>query len=623
MSIADTLRHARLFLDTTRHLNPAQVVARARRMVRVRLQRLRGSRMRIEPGARFAVVVPLWNDAAAQASTSPARLRRARAVAEGRFDFLNDEVRYADPDWHDASVSQLWRYHLHYFELVEDLAVQAWLGERAAAFETFRRLVRSWLAANQRIEGDGWHPYTISLRCVNWCHAATVFATELATDPTFAAELAGSTFAQLRYLARNIEFDVRGNHIIENLRALVTGGIAFDGDEARRWIETALGLLRSEVAEQILPDGGHFERVPAYHVVVARDLLEIAVLLRNNRELPSWLEDAVARMLTFADFMIMADGHLPLLKDTTFDGLDPHELLAAGAIFFRDGRWKRSDDPGFTGRLFFGSEGVALFATLRENDAARVTEHRLQSEYVVIRPSESSSLILDVGRPCPDYLPAHAHADLFSFELCLEKKRVVVDSGVYLYESGPWRDSFRSTRAHNTVEVNGENQSEVWASFRVARRARPRFVQFTPWADGAVAQAEHDGYERLPEAVRHRRTLAMSGDAVVVIDQLFAKESASAISAASSIHLHPGYDREWVITTFGSDADDWSESWYSERFGEKQPNPVLVLSRKAVTPFAFGYVITRGNAGLEWDGNALHVHGPVELTVNTAPPSIS
>src|SRR5205814_3672650 len=127
------------------------------------------------------------------------------------------------------------------------------------------------LEANERIAGDGWHPYTISLRCVNWCRAAAIFADELQRDADFAAELAGATHAQLRFLAANIEFDVRGNHIIENLRALVAGGIALAGAHPARWLVRALEILQREVAEQVLADGGHFERVPAYHAVVARE----------------------------------------------------------------------------------------------------------------------------------------------------------------------------------------------------------------------------------------------------------------------------------------------------------------------------------------------------------------
>ena len=93
--------------------------------------------------------------------------------------------------------------------------------------------------------------------------------------------------------------------------------------------------------------------------------------------------------------------------------------------------------------------------------------------YAVNDFAREDFLIVDAGPVCPDYLPAHAHADMLNYELVIRGRRVIVDSGVYEYQAGAWRDYFRSTRAHNTVEINRENQSEVWSSFRVARRARP------------------------------------------------------------------------------------------------------------------------------------------------------
>jgi hypothetical protein len=99
--------------------------------------------------------------------------------------------------------------------------------------------------------------------------------------------------------------------------------------------------------------------------------------------------------------------------------------------------------------------------------------------------------ILDVGKPCPDHLPAHAHADLLSYELMVAGCRIVVDSGVYEYTAGPWRDYFRSTRAHNTVEVGGTDQSEGGTASRRGERAQMRFIGRDRFI--GVARSSHDG----------------------------------------------------------------------------------------------------------------------------------
>ena len=101
---------------------------------------------------------------------------------------------------------------------------------------------------------------------------------------------------------------------------------------------------------------------------------------------------------------------------------------------------------------------------------------------------------LDVAQVGPDYLPAHAHADTLSFEMSLFGQRVFVNSGTSCYGQGEERRQERSTSAHNTVEINGENSSEVWGGFRVGRRAYPTKPEIRENGDRTVISASHDGY---------------------------------------------------------------------------------------------------------------------------------
>jgi hypothetical protein len=313
-------------------------------------------------------------------------------------------------------------------------------------------------------------------------------------------------------------------------------------------------------------------------------------LRRNGRDVPPWLAAAAARMADFLDGMVMADGRLPLLKDTTFDGPPPEAILAVAAIAHGEARWKRTAEAGLPATIIFGSEGAWRYEALPRNIEPRRTHLFPSSRFAVFRGLErGDSAVIDVGPVCPDALPAHAHADLFSFELCLGGRRAIVDSGVYEYAAGRWRDFFRSTRAHNTVEVEGRNQSEVWLSFRVGRRARPLFARFAEIPLGALVQSEHDGYAHLSQRPCHRRTFLWLGSAIVVIDELF---GAGVVTAASRIHLSPSCSREsMAITPFGPATATWGRSWYSERFGEMLGNDVLTIEARGALPLAFGYVI--------------------------------
>jgi len=584
-------------------------------------------------------------------------VRKAEAIALQRFTFLNHEVPFSNEiGWHDPQQSHLWRFNL-------------WgqTGQHQAACDTFQALATSWIAHNKQLGGDGWHPYTLSLRSVNWTHALLGFPEEL-WDPTTREQIQASLYGQVQLLASDLEFDIRGNHLLENLRALIWAGVSFSGTEAQGWLARGLKILQAEVEEQILPDGGHFERVPGYHLVMLKCLLEIAIFLRHNREsVPAWLDVALERMTTFAHATLPPDGQTALLKDTAWDTAPQATgLFQACALYFDDSAYNYANRAATNSAenlsaeklvnfelypyLLWGEAGQARFAqwckdeartgesqTLGDKDSdngpqteKRSTDYFPDTGYWVLRDKRVDDyLIMDVGKPGPDYLLGHAHADLLSYELTVNGERVVVDSGVYQYEAGPWRDYSRSTRAHNTVEVASANQSDVWSSFRVGQRAKPRVLQHFSTETYSLMQAEHDGYKRLPSAAIHRRTLLwVPNQFWLVFDQIVGADTNtdSPVDVASHIHLHPDLtatqtiDSIWEIvpspatvaetpasraplwiSAFGHDESSTVcgetmprlQGWYSGKFGQQQANTVLTLSQKMQRPFHFGYMIAK------------------------------
>jgi uncharacterized heparinase superfamily protein len=143
--------------------------------------------------------------------------------------------------------------------------------------------------------------------------------------------------------------------------------------------------------------------------------------------------------------------------------------------------------------------------------------------------------LLDVAAIGPDYIPGHAHADTLSFEWSLYGQRVLVNSGTSEYGVSEERLRQRGTAAHNTVVVNGENSSEVWSGFRVARRARPFYVQLESTATNNTVTASHSGYQRLRPWVTHQRQWQVVPGALVVTDSL----TGSFEQAVAYFHFHP------------------------------------------------------------------------------------
>jgi hypothetical protein len=356
--------------------------------------------------------------------------RRAEEFARGHVKYLNREADVAAGiRWHDADASPLWLYQMQYLGAVADLARSGLVADAA-------RVLTSWRAEFEtRWDETAWHPYPASLRLVNLCAAAACAG---------GFEILGGGAARLAavhaaFLLRHVEHDVRGNHILENARALLWAGRCFRGGPAGECERTARAILEREIAEQVLPDGGHFELSPMYHCVVMRDLLEIRALLGADDPLvTAQVTPALVRMARFLDGILCPDGGIPLLGDSV-RGFAPPPLVLLALAGAPARTWPEE------GRVF-ADTGLVVFARRR------------------------TWTILDCGPVCPPYLPAHGQADSLTFELWIDGVRVVCDPGVHDY-TGEERAWGRSSRAHSTLTVDDADTSEVFGSFRVGGRA--------------------------------------------------------------------------------------------------------------------------------------------------------
>jgi uncharacterized heparinase superfamily protein len=306
------------------------------------------------------------------------------------------------------------------------------------------------------------------------------------------------------YLRFHVERDVGGNHLIKNLKALIGMGVFF-GDE--RMLRRATGELEQQLAVQVLADGGHYERSPSYHCQVLGDLLDLQGLLGAARVPPvSGLDPAIDAMRSWLGEMLSPDGDVPPLNDCTLVGRRRISVLAP-----------------------------AQFSPQR----ARPLVVLQPSGYVVARPDGRLHLVADIGVPCPPDLPAHAHADCLSFELAVDGRRLIVDTGTSTYAPGERRQYERSTAAHNTIEIDGENQTDVWGTFRAGRRAHPQLEQVAADGDAIEFTASHDGYERLRGRPRHRRTWRLVPGRFDVVDQV---RGAGRHRSVLRFHFAPGVE---------------------------------------------------------------------------------
>lgn len=436
-------------------------------------------------------------------------------IAPCRFRFLNEEHDLSAPaDWNRPDWAKLWLYNLHYFDDLN--AAQAVL--RVAWHRT---LLTRWVTENKPGTGNGWEPYPLSLRIVNWIKWA------LAGNVLPAAAFQ-SLAIQIRFLSQRLEYHLLGNHLLANAKALIFAGCFFEGPEADAWMDKGLKIFTDEIPVQVLSDGGHFELSPMYHSVILEDLLDLVNVFKcyPPRSSTTPVCAAAKRMLDWLRVMCHSDGQIALFNDAALAiATNPEELYAyAERLGIRQPAVSAMPQKQRT----VSNMAVSSFGNIK-------LIHLQTSGYIRVENGPAIAF-LDVAAVGPDYLPGHAHADTLTFEMSFDGQRVVVNSGTSLYGDGSMRLKQRGTAAHNTVMVDGKDSSEVWGSFRVARRAKPFGLEIKGTTSGVVCvRCAHDGYRRLSGKPIHCREWHFEEHALMINDVVEGKFR----DAVSRFHFHP------------------------------------------------------------------------------------
>jgi len=504
-------------------------------------------------------------------------------LQDRRFTFLNCAQTLDPLDRNRRYVNHLWNYQLHYFDYAVQSA-RAAFGKNGRgnirAWQTCRGLIESWMDSARIGRSDGWDAYPLSLRAVNWIYSYALAAETESKD--FLSRWRASIFEQIDFLHRHLEHHLLANHLLKNIKALVIGGLFFENKD---WLSEGEYLLWREFEEQVLPDGGHYERSPMYHAQALADFLECyALLVAFGRQPRSENAEAGLRaMASFLKALSYRDGSIALFNDSANTAAaSPQPLLES------------------VRRIVGWSQDF------------QTTNFPQSGYYLWQSPDGQEKMIVDAGTPSVEYNSAHAHCDLLSYELRLEGRPFIVDAGVHGYGGDRFREYCRSTRAHNTVMFDGREQSEVWGTFRMARRAEP-----------LAAEARGDeqtwnfraSFVRYDGSVVHERRIHRSAGGDWTIADIARQGEVS--KAVSFIHLHPDVDarkagrtgvlcscgnRQVLIEPFADEgvqantqiitgSEKPIQGWHFPDFGIAQPSATIQFDYQVACGQAFGYRI--------------------------------
>ena len=400
---------------------------------------------------------------------------------DNSFVFLNLSHSFSDKiDWNYNRFGKLWIYNLNYFD---------YLNQENISKETGILLIKDYIK-NDDLLLDGKEPYSISLRGINWVK----FLSKNKVNEEF---INNNLYNHYYILLKNIEYHILGNHLLENAFSLLFGAYYFQDEKL---YSKSKKILKTQLNEQILEDGGHFELSPMYHQIMLFKVLNCIQLVKlnswKNDDLLNLLKESSSKMLSWLDKVTFNNGDIPMVNDSAFQiAPSSEELLDYGKSLGINRKDIKLSDSGY--RMF---------------------------------KNQKYELFMDMGGIKASYQPGHVHSDIFNFILYKNDLPFIVDTGTSTYEKNERRQIERSTSSHNTITIGDYEQTEVWGGFRVAKRAK--ILSFTESEN--EFSSSHDGYKKI--GVIHNRKFITNTDSIHIYDELDKQDIYEQIA---HFHFHP------------------------------------------------------------------------------------
>lgn len=620
------------YLRRLSRMGPQEIAGRVSDSVRRRRWRSAPPDCPSVTGARFTAVLPAGTIAAVPADAAKRLVAEADRLMDGHAEFfgvVRDDM--ADPDWwHDpktgrrapsgyafdvpyrsedavGDIKQIWEPSRHQY-LTQLAAAYAITGNERYA-ERVAEHLRSWWSANPPLRGVHWiSGIELGIRLLSW-----VWIRRLLDGWPGAAGLfevnpvaRNQIWHHQRWLAA---FPSRGssanNHVIAEDAGQLAAACAFDWfPESARWRAGALRSLDRQLRANTYLSGLNRELATEYHgLVLELGLAALAEADAAGVRVPATVRLVLLRM-TDALAAIVDNRLRPPRQGDADDG---HGLIVDGA---GTDRWASllSTGEAVFGRLDWwpevraGDVRTPLLAALvgpAHPSVSRPAErpaHFADAGMTILRGPEEIWCRCDGGPHGFLSIAAHAHADALSVEVRHDGVDVLADPGTYCYHGQPeWRQYFRSTLGHNTLRLDGADQSVSGGPFLWTRHAESRVLVADPSGEVARWSAEHDGYE----GSVHRRRVELNPESQEL--RLVDEVSGPRRTVQLAFHLGPAITADLAGNraqlTWTRDGEDRSAvldlpeglswqahrgesepplGWYSSGFGRKEPATTLI-----------------------------------------------
>ena len=384
------------------------------------------------------------------------------------FSFIGLSKNFQNKiDWNFNGFGKLWNYNLQYLNYINDEKID---------IEKKFNIVND-IHLHIKHKHLNLESYPVSIRIINLFLFYQKFNFNNQNVKT-------QLLYQINFLENNLEYHLLGNHLLENIFSLFVSGHFIKN---KNLIKKANLLLRKELNEQILKDGAHYECSPMYHSLMLSKLILCIELARQSNFITipdiKFLELKASIMFSWLQSYSFEDGSWALFNDSAL-GISVDTLTLKNCI-------NKLKIP-FKKNIIFNDSGFRKLT------------------------GKNFELIIKAGNVQPSYQPGHVHSDMMSYCLFYKGQQLIVDPGVSTYNISKRRSFERSTMNHNTVSINSHNQSNLWSSFRVGKRAKCKIISETK---KSLVMFVTNFYK--DKSWEHKRSIVTSDKHIVIEDEVF------------------------------------------------------------------------------------------------------
>jgi hypothetical protein len=498
----------------------------------------------------------------------------------------------------------LWEFNRHQYLVTLS---QAWrLTGDVRWLDTMQAHMRSWMHSNPVRVGVNWaSSLEVAYRAISWLWSLRVAGRQALPhlDNAVLSDIVRMLQAHGRHVERYLSTWFSPNtHLTGEALGLLYLAVSLpELPESQRWLHRSLAVLRAQLFVQLYDDGVYFEQATQYHRYTC-DIYLHALVLASEAGVPldGVCSQRVHRAFTVLRALQRPDGTMALLGDddggrlVQLDTEKPHELnglLMAAATWFQDASLLPVGESHVQRLWMLGMRDAPEAATTAPSSAA----FSVGGQFVMADQDPSGGhLTLSCG-PHGALSCGHSHSDELSFELWTGGAPLIVDRGTYAYD-GVERNAFRSTAAHNTLELANEGVSLPGAPFSWRRRVDATCTSWVDRSSWTWFEGYHDGYTHLAPGARHSRFVWRPTDGLWVVGDTIANTAGH--DAVLRWHVTPNTElilrgqnsNGWFhvelkrpgaspasILLLGATTVDCADSWVSTQYGRRERSTCLTV----------------------------------------------